>query len=151
MCAPTVCPRSSYPFYIIYSQLLYKWVTTSWKFLSISELQSSLIYECPARNREQKRYPCSDCSYEANYPSQLRNHTQVKFCRCFCPVCPGSSDPFSEMRIRIRSDTWIFGPQDPVLFSLDPDPTCNNGFIKLFSSWTKYKPESTNSSINDGL
>ena len=43
----------------------------------------------------------------------------------------------------------IFGPPDPdpVLFSADPDPTCNNGFIKLFLSWTKYKSESTNSSI----
>ena len=41
----------------------------------------------------------------------------------------------------------IFGPPDPVLFSTDPDPTCNNGFIKLFLSWTKYKSESTNSSI----
>ena len=29
----------------------------------------------------------------------------------------------------------------------DPDLTCNNGFIKSFSSWTKYIPESTNSSI----
>ena len=44
------------------------------------------------------------------------------------------------MRIRIRSDPLIFGPPDPnqVLFSTDPnpdpDPTCNNGFIKLFSS-----------------
>ena len=42
------------------------------------------------------------------------------------------------MRIRIRSDPVIFGPPDPdpVLFSMDPDPdpTCNNGFIKLFSS-----------------
>ena len=40
------------------------------------------------------------------------------------------------MRIRIRSDPLIFGPPDPVLFSADPDPdpTCNNGFIKLFSS-----------------
>ena len=29
-----------------------------------------------------------------------------------------------------------FGPPDPVLFSTDPDqdPTCNNGFIKLFLS-----------------
>ena len=40
----------------------------------------------------------------------------------------------SGMRIRIRSDPVIFGPPDPVLFSLDPDPICNNGFIKLFSS-----------------
>ena len=32
---------------------------------------------------------------------------------------------------------------DPVLFSTDPDPTCNNGFIKLFSFLTKYKQEST--------
>ena len=31
-------------------------------------------------------------------------------------------------------DPLIFGPPDQVLFSLDPDPTCNNGFIKLFSS-----------------
>ena len=43
------------------------------------------------------------------------------------------------IRIRIRSDLLIFGPPDP-------DPTCNNGLIKLFSSWTKYKPESTSSS-----
>ena len=48
------------------------------------------------------------------------------------------------MRIRIRSDPLIFGPPDP---DPDPDPTCNNGFIKLFLSWTKYKSESTNSSI----
>ena len=36
------------------------------------------------------------------------------------------------MRIRIRSDPVIVGPPDPVLFSTDPDPdpTCNNGFIK---------------------
>ena len=33
------------------------------------------------------------------------------------------------------------------LFSLDPDLTCNNGFIKLFSFWTKYNPELTNSSL----
>ena len=53
------------------------------------------------------------------------------------------------MRIRIRSDPVIFGPPDPVIFSTDPDPdpTCNNGFIKLFLSWKKYKSESTNSSI----
>ena len=50
--------------------------------------------------------------------------------------------------IRIRLDPLIFGPPDPdsLLFSLDPDPTCNNGLIKLFSSLTKYKPESTNAS-----
>ena len=46
----------------------------------------------------------------------------------------------SGMRIRIRSNLVIFGPPDPY-------PTCNNGFIKLFLSWTKYKSESTNSSI----
>ena len=42
----------------------------------------------------------------------------------------------SGMRIRIRSDPVIFGPPDPdpELFSTDPDPTCNNGFIKLFLS-----------------
>ena len=55
----------------------------------------------------------------------------------------------SGMRIRIRSDPVIFGPPDPEIFSTDPDPdpTCNNGFIKLFLSWTTYKSESTNSSI----
>ena len=33
-------------------------------------------------------------------------------------------------------DPVIFGPPDSVLFSTDPDPdpTCNNGFIKLFLS-----------------
>ena len=37
------------------------------------------------------------------------------------------------MMIRIRSDPLIFGPldPDPVIFSLDPVTTCNNGFIKL--------------------
>ena len=44
------------------------------------------------------------------------------------------------MRIRIRSEPLIFGPPDP-------DPTCNNGFIKLFSFWTNYTPELPNSSI----
>ena len=39
---------------------------------------------------------------------------------------------------------------DPLIFGL-PDPTCNNGYIKLFSSWTKYKPESTNSSYDNWL
>ena len=53
----------------------------------------------------------------------------------------------SGTRIRIRSDPLIFRPPDPVLFTLDPDPTCTNGFIKLISSWTEYKSESTNSSI----
>ena len=57
------------------------------------------------------------------------------------------------IRIRIGSDLLIFGPLDPDLFffSLDPDSdpnsTCNNWFMKLFLSWTKYKPESTNSSL----
>ena len=46
--------------------------------------------------------------------------------------------------MRIRSDPLIFGQPDPLLFSLDrdPDPTFNNGYIKLFPSLTKYKPES---------
>jgi len=53
------------------------------------------------------------------------------------------------MKIWIRSDPLIFGRPDPdsILYSLDPDPTCNNGYIKSFSSSTKYKPDSTNSSI----
>ena len=38
-------------------------------------------------------------------------------------------------------DPVIFGPPDPdpVLFSADPDPdpTCINGFIKLFLSFNK--------------
>ena len=34
-----------------------------------------------------------------------------------------------------RDEDWlIFGLPDPLLFSLDPDPTCNNRYIKLFSS-----------------
>ena len=36
--------------------------------------------------------------------------------------------------IRIRSDPLIFGPPDPLLISLDPNPTCNYGFKRLFSS-----------------
>ena len=44
--------------------------------------------------------------------------------------------------IRIRSDPLLYGHADPALFSLDP--TCNNGFIKLFLFWTEYEPESTN-------
>ena len=31
--------------------------------------------------------------------------------------------------------------------SRDEDPTCNNGFIKLFLSGTKYKPDGTKLSI----
>ena len=49
----------------------------------------------------------------------------------------------TEMRI---PDPVILCLPDPMNFSLDPDPTCNNGFIKLFSYWTKYKPELPNSS-----
>ena len=33
------------------------------------------------------------------------------------------------VRIRIRSESMIFGLSDPVLFSPDPDPKCNNGYI----------------------
>ena len=36
---------------------------------------------------------------------------------------------------------------DPLLFSSDPESTSNNRYIKSFSSLTKYKPESTNSSL----
>ena len=38
------------------------------------------------------------------------------------------------LRIRIRSDPLIFGLSDPLLFSSDPDPTCENGYLKLFPS-----------------
>ena len=40
----------------------------------------------------------------------------------------------SGMRIRIRRDPVIFGPPDPnpVIFSTDPDPTCNNGLYNYF-------------------
>ena len=44
-------------------------------------------------------------------------------------------------------DPLILGLPDPLFFSSDPDPACNNGYIKLFSSVTNYKPESTNSSL----
>ena len=53
-----------------------------------------------------------------------------------CPLCSAMNPP------RGLSQGWgSFWP----LFS--PDPTCNNGYIRLLSSWTKYKPESTNSSL----
>ena len=45
------------------------------------------------------------------------------------------------MRIRIRWDPLIFGPPDPVLFSLDPN------LSNYFHLGTIYKPESTNSSL----
>ena len=53
------------------------------------------------------------------------------------------------MKIRIQSVPLIFGQPDPVLISMDrdQDPTCSDGFIKLFSSQTTYKHESTNSII----
>ena len=35
-------------------------------------------------------------------------------------------------------DPLFFGPPDP---DLDLDPTCDNGFIKLFSFLTKYNPD----------
>ena len=44
--------------------------------------------------------------------------------------------------MRIRSEPLIFGL---------PDPAYNNGYTKLFSSWTKYKPKSTNWSYDDWL
>ena len=34
-----------------------------------------------------------------------------------------------------ESNPLIFGQPDSLLFSLDPDPTCNNGFIK----YSKFK------------
>ena len=56
---------------------------------------------------------------------------------------------YSGMRIRIQSDPLIFGlpDPDPGLYSSDPDPICNSGYKKLFSSSIKNKPESTNSSL----
>ena len=60
-------------------------------------------------------------------------------CIFFCRKSGRDEDP----------DPLIFGVSDPdpLLFSSDPDPTCNNGYIKLFSFSTKYKPESTNSTL----
>ena len=37
-----------------------------------------------------------------------------------------------ETGMRIGSDPVIFGLPDPILFSLDPEPTCQNGDIKSF-------------------
>ena len=55
---------------------------------------------------------------------------------------------FSSFRLKVGSGSVFFPQTGSVCFVLpDPDPTCHNGFIKLFSSWTKYKQESTNSSI----
>ena len=55
------------------------------------------------------------------------------------------------MRIQIRSDLLIFGLSDPDPLLFLPDPTCNNVYIISFSSWTKYKPGSINSSYDDWL
>ena len=45
----------------------------------------------------------------------------------------------------LKTQVLLDEDPDPVIFGPpDPDPTCNNGFIKLFLS---YKLESTNSSI----
>ena len=76
---------------------------------------------------------------------QVKTFHTVSVCRSWDGVGSGSvewknPDPQPGMRIRIRSDPLIFGLPDP-------DPTCNNGYIRLFSSWTKYKPELTNSSL----
>ena len=62
-------------------------------------------------------------------------------------ICQSHKMVLGYTRMRIRMDPLIFGLPDPVFFSSDPDPTCNNGYIFLFSFWTKYKPESTNSSL----
>ena len=69
----------------------------------------------------------------------LRLHPGPAVQKCPDPLESGSSPRVKPgMRIRIRSDPLISGPPDPdpVLFSSDPgpDPTCNNGYIKLFSS-----------------
>ena len=59
---------------------------------------------------------------------------------------PKSLDPFyvaNLLYINGRDedpDSSIFSYTDPLLFSSDPDPNCNNGYITLFSSLTKYKP-----------
>ena len=43
-------------------------------------------------------------------------------------------------KLNIRDeDPLIFGLPDLLRFWSDPDPTCNNGYIELFSSWAKYK------------
>jgi len=79
--------------------------------------------------------------------SRLTNYKILQTEQRIVPLVPVSSNIH---KIRDEDpDQLIFGPPDPVLFSTDPDPdpTFNNGFIKLFSSSTKYKPESTNSSI----
>ena len=39
--------------------------------------------------------------------------------------------------MRILADPLIFWPAGSVTFSSDPDPTCDNGYIKLFSSRKK--------------
>ena len=55
---------------------------------------------------------------------------------------------FSVMRIRM--DPLIFGLLDPLRFPSDPDPTCKNGYIKLFSPCLKYKPESNRIKVESG-
>ena len=71
-------------------------------------------------------------------PAARRQTKLEKICRDEDP----DSEPVGS------ADFWPVAPDpDPKTFSTDPDPTCINGFINLFLSWTKYKPESTNSSI----
>ena len=63
---------------------------------------------------------------------------------------------FTLKRYDILMQGWGFGRirwflasriQIHYLFLLDPDPTCNKRFGKLFLSSTKFKPDSTNSSL----
>ena len=58
-------------------------------------------------------------------------------------------DPtIEENAVTVSAQTFNrFKPGMRIRISLVPDSTCHNGFIKLFSSFTKYKPESTNSSL----
>ena len=44
--------------------------------------------------------------------------------------------------------SWFLVCRIRKFFSSNTDPTCNHGFIKIFSSWTKYKPKSRDKDPN---
>ena len=66
-------------------------------------------------------------------PFPIANHVWYLFNQTDLDVSSLCMDKIEAGKLR-DEDSEIFGLPDPVLFSLDPDPTCNNGPIKLFSS-----------------
>ena len=125
-------------------------------------VHTSRIYQCKIALR-----CCLPCNRSGNWTwaveeiwpmaigCLVRTEIRVIFCiNCISVLTTKNLIFWAGMRIRIQTDPLIFGPPDPDLFSLDldPDPTCNNEFIQLFSSWTKniYQNQQIQAK-NDGL